>query len=84
MRLRLFGQFIHASIAVLAAVEAAAFVGTLYLAYRIRFGTWYPTAPESARVVLWPCATVFSVAVVVQPIGFRSLQLSPARTYSGL
>ena len=70
MRLRLFGQFVHASIAALAAVEAAAFVGTLYLAYRIRFGTWYPTAPESARDVLWPCAAVFSGAVVVSLLAF--------------
>ncbi len=70
MRLRLFGQFFHASIAALAAVEAAAFAGTLYLAYRIRFGTWYPQAPESARDVLWPCATVFSAAVVVSLLAF--------------
>jgi sugar transferase (PEP-CTERM system associated) len=70
MRLRLFGQFFHASIAALAAVEAAAFVGTLYLAYRIRFGTWYPPAPESARDVLWPCAAVFSGTVVVSLLAF--------------
>jgi sugar transferase (PEP-CTERM system associated) len=70
MRLRLFGQFVHAPIAALAAVEAAAFVGTLYLAYRIRFGTWYPTAPESARDVLWPCAAAFSGAVVVSLLAF--------------
>jgi sugar transferase (PEP-CTERM system associated) len=70
MRLRLFGQFVHAPIATLAAVEAAAFVGTLYLAYRIRFGTWYPPAPESARDVLWPCAAVFSGAVVVSLLAF--------------
>jgi len=70
MRLRLFGQFVHAPIAALAAVEAAAFVGTLYLAYRIRFGTWYPPAPESARDVLWPCAAVFSGAVVVSLLAF--------------
>ena len=70
MRLRLFGQFVHASIAALAAVEAAAFFGTLYLAYRIRFGTWYPTALESSRVVLWPCAAVFSGAVVVSLLAF--------------
>jgi FlaA1/EpsC-like NDP-sugar epimerase len=70
MRFRLFGQFVHASIAALAAVEAAAFVGTVYLAYRIRLGTWYPTAPDSARDVLWPCAAVFSVAVVVSLLAF--------------
>jgi len=70
MRLRLFGQFVHASIAALAAAEAAAFVGTLYLAYRIRFGTWYPPAPESARDVLWPCAAVFSGTVVVSLLAF--------------
>ena len=70
MRLRLFGQFFHASIAALAAAEAAAFVGTLYLAYRVRFGTWYPAAPESARDVLWPCAAVFSGAVVVSLLAF--------------
>jgi len=70
MRLRLFGQFVHGSIAALAAAEAAAFVGTLYLAYRIRFGTWHPAAPESARDVLWPCAAVFSGAVVVSLLAF--------------
>jgi FlaA1/EpsC-like NDP-sugar epimerase len=70
MRLRLFGQYVYASIAALAAVEALAFFGTLYLAYRIRFGTWHPTAPESIRDVLWPCAAVFSGAVVVSLLAF--------------
>src|SRR5207302_7471014 len=70
MRIRLFGQYVHASIAALAAVEAAAFFGTLFLAYRIRFETWYPTAVESARDVLWPCATVFSAAVLLSLLAF--------------
>ena len=70
MRIRLFGQYVHASIAVLAAIESAAFFGTLFLAYRIRFETWYPTAVESAKPVLWPCAAVFSGAVLLSLLAF--------------
>jgi len=70
MRIRLFGQYLHASVAALAVVEAAAFFGTLFLAYRIRFETWYPTAVESARDVLWPCAAVFSAAVLLSLLAF--------------
>lgn len=60
MRVRLFGQYVHVSITVLAAVEAVIFFGALLLAYWTRFHTWHPTAAVSARSSLWPCAGVFA------------------------
>jgi sugar transferase (PEP-CTERM system associated) len=70
MRIRLFGQYVHVSIAALAAVEAAALFGALLLAFRVRFDTWHPTALESAKDSLWPCAAVFSTAILVSLLAF--------------
>jgi sugar transferase (PEP-CTERM system associated) len=65
MRIRLFGQYVHVSIAALAAIEAGIFFGSLLVAYWVRFDTWHPTSAVSARNILWPCAAVFSVDNVV-------------------
>ncbi|MDB6043001.1 MAG: hypothetical protein JWM63_1552 [Gammaproteobacteria bacterium] len=65
MRVRLFGQYVHVSIAALAGIEAAIFFGSLFIAYWVRFDTWHPTAEVSARNILWPCAAVFCVDNIV-------------------
>jgi len=65
MRVRVFGQYVHISMVVLAGVEAALFFAVLLIAYWVRFHTWYPTAAVSARNTLWPCAAVFSFANLV-------------------
>jgi sugar transferase (PEP-CTERM system associated) len=70
MRVRLFGQYLQVSIAVLAAVEAVIFFTALMLAYRTRFGTWTPVAPVSAKDQLWPCALVFGVANLMSVLAF--------------
>jgi sugar transferase (PEP-CTERM system associated) len=70
MRVRLFGQYVHVSIVVLAAVEAVIFFLALMLAYRARFGTWTPVAPVSFKSELWPCALVFGVDNVVSVLAF--------------
>ena len=59
MRIRMFGLYVHKSIAVLAVSEALIFFGALLLGFRLRFDTWHPTAIESAKEVLWPSAAVF-------------------------
>jgi sugar transferase (PEP-CTERM system associated) len=69
MRVRLFGQYVHVSIAALAAIEALVFFGALLLAYRIRFETWHPSL-ESAQNLLLPCAAVFGAANVVSLLAF--------------
>jgi sugar transferase (PEP-CTERM system associated) len=65
MRVRLFGQYVHVSIVVLAVIDAAVFFGALLAAYWVRFHTWHPTSPISARSTLWQCATIFSVVNLV-------------------
>lgn len=65
MRVRLFGQYVHVSIVVLAGIEALIFFGALLGAFWLRFGTWHPTAPVSEQTLLWPCATVFTAINLV-------------------
>jgi hypothetical protein len=53
----------------------------MLLAFRVRFGTWNPTAIESAKEALWPCAAVFSAALLVSLLAFglsSSLQTASA------
>ena len=70
MRVRLFGQYVHVSIAALAAVEAVIFFGAMLLAYRLRFGTWYPEAVITAKDALLPCAAVFGTANLISVLAF--------------
>jgi sugar transferase (PEP-CTERM system associated) len=70
MRVRLFGQYVHVSIAVLAAVEAIVFFGSMLLAYRVRFGTWGPTGSPDTQNTLWICAPVFGVINLVSVLAF--------------
>jgi sugar transferase (PEP-CTERM system associated) len=65
MRVRLFGQYVHVSIAALAAVEAAIFFAAVLFAYRVRFETWHPASVESTQNLLLPCAAVFGATNVV-------------------
>ena len=70
MRVRLFGQYVHISIAVLAAIEAVIFLGSMLLAFRLRLGQWHPVAKDSAAAALWLCAGVFGVANLVSALAF--------------
>jgi sugar transferase (PEP-CTERM system associated) len=65
MRVRLFGQYVHVSIVVLAGIEALIFLSALLAGYWMRFKTWHPTAPESEQTLLWPCAAVFAAVNLV-------------------
>lgn len=81
MRIRLFGRYVHMSIATLAASEALIFFGALLLAFRVRMGTWQPPQVEGAAEALWPCAAVFSAALLVSLLAFglyNSLQTASA------
>src|SRR6185312_8599314 len=70
MRVRLFGQYVHISIAALAASDAAIFFAAMLLAYRLRFGTWYPSDRASIDSDLWLCAAVFGVVNLVSVLAF--------------
>jgi sugar transferase (PEP-CTERM system associated) len=70
MRVRLFGQYVHISIAALAAIDAVIFFGAMLLAYRLRFGTWYPTDGASVDLELWLCASVFGAVNLVSVLAF--------------
>jgi sugar transferase (PEP-CTERM system associated) len=65
MRVRLFGQYLHVSIAALAAVEAVVFFGSLMLAYRTRFHTLGPVSWLGGSGSLWLCALAFCVVNLV-------------------
>jgi len=69
MRIRLFGQYVHISIAALAIIDAVLFFGSMLLAYRLRFGTWYS---DETRVSagIWLCASVFGVVNLVSVLAF--------------
>ena len=70
MRVRLFGQYVHISIAALAAIDAAIFFSAMLLAYRLRFGTWYPSDRDSIDTEVWLCASVFGVVNLVSVLAF--------------
>ena len=70
MRVRLFGQYVHISIAALAAIDAVIFFGAMLLAYRLRFGTWYPDDRGSIDSSIWLCASVFGVVNLVSVLAF--------------
>ncbi len=65
MRVRLFGQYVHISIAGLAAIEAVIFYGSLVLAYWVRFQTLAPQSWLGGSSSLWLCAGVFSLINLV-------------------
>jgi sugar transferase (PEP-CTERM system associated) len=70
MRVRLFGQYVHISIAVLAVVEAVIFFASMVLAYCIRYQTWAPGPIPSSKAALWVCAAVFGAANLISVLAF--------------
>jgi sugar transferase (PEP-CTERM system associated) len=84
MRIRMFGLYVHKSIAVLAVSEALIFFGALLLGFRLRFDTWHPTAIESAKEVLWPSAAVFSCCLLVSLLAFGLYSSLQTASASGL
>jgi len=70
MRVRLFGQYVHVSIAVLAAVESLIFFGSMLLAYRLRFATWAPGPLPGNKTALWVSAALFGAANLVSLLAF--------------
>jgi sugar transferase (PEP-CTERM system associated) len=70
MRVRLFGQYVHISIAVLAAIEAGIYLCSMLLAFRLRLGHWHPVTPDNAPYALWLCAGVFGTANLISSLAF--------------
>jgi len=70
MRVRLFGQYVHVSIAALAAVEAVIFYGSLVLAYRVRFATLAPVPGVDGASYLWVGAAVFCAINLISLLAF--------------
>ncbi len=69
MRVRILGQYVQVSVAVLTVAEAAIFFGALILAAVIRFQTDISGA-EAAAGVLWPRALLFSCLMVLSLLAF--------------
>jgi sugar transferase (PEP-CTERM system associated) len=70
MRVRLFGQYVHISIAVLAAIEAGIYLCSMLLAFRLRLGHWHPVTPDNAPYALWLCSGVFGAANLISGLAF--------------
>jgi sugar transferase (PEP-CTERM system associated) len=84
MRVRLFGQYVHVSIAALAAVEAVIFFGSLVLAYWVRFHTLAPMPWLSGTGSLWLCALAFCVINLVSLLAFGLYSSRQRARTSGL
>jgi sugar transferase (PEP-CTERM system associated) len=70
MRIRAFGQYIHMSIAALAAVEATWFFAAFMAGCLIRFHVDLATLEKSLGAAIWPRALVFSAVMVVSLLSF--------------
>jgi FlaA1/EpsC-like NDP-sugar epimerase len=70
MRVRFFGQYVHISMAVLAAIEAGIFLCSMLLALRLRLGQWHPVTPDNAPYAVWLCAGVFGAANLISGLAF--------------
>ena len=72
MRVRFFGQYVHISMAVLAAIEAGIYLCSMLLAFRLRLGHWHwhPATPENTPYALWLCAGVFGTANLISSLAF--------------
>lgn len=72
MRIRVFGHYLYASIAVLAIIEAVVFFGAVYGAALVRFDgafRFHPYDPSEIGA-LWPRAVLFSVVMVLCLLAF--------------
>ncbi|HUK01346.1 MAG TPA: TIGR03013 family XrtA/PEP-CTERM system glycosyltransferase [Steroidobacteraceae bacterium] len=69
MRIRLFGQHVHLSIAALALIEFCLFVVTLFVAALIRFALDLDEV-ERSQGTLWPRALLFAVMVSASLLAF--------------
>src|ERR1700719_2001576 len=69
MRFRLLGEYVHVSIAVLAAVEFAACYAAFILAAVVRFGAELPEF-ERENGPLWLRALLFSLVIIVCLLAF--------------
>lgn len=71
MRIRVLGQYVHASIAVLTVIEAAMFFAAVYGAAHARFHDELQSLGEVPELgALWPRALLFSVVMVTSLLAF--------------
>ena len=73
MRIRVFGHYVYASIAVLALIEALVFIGAVYAAVAVRFhgslGFLRDPSPNM-NGALWPRAVLFSAVTMLCLLAF--------------
>ncbi|MEP7242841.1 MAG: TIGR03013 family XrtA/PEP-CTERM system glycosyltransferase [Gammaproteobacteria bacterium] len=70
MRIRVLGQYVHVSMAVLTAVEAAILFGSFMAAVFIRFHGDIGTIERDLGSALWPRALVFSSVMLLSLLSF--------------
>ena len=69
MRIRLFGQYLHLSIALLTATEAVMFIAVFLAAALLAFGPDLPPVHDNSTP-LWPSAVVFGLVLVTSLLAF--------------
>jgi sugar transferase (PEP-CTERM system associated) len=85
MRIRLLGQYIHSSIAVLSVVEAAVFFAAVYAAVVARFGPNIQSLNlPDFHGALWPRALLFSVVMVMSFLAFGLYSLRQRARFAGM
>ncbi len=71
MRIRVFGHYLYASIAVLALIEAGVFFGAVYAAVLVRFRSFGLMVNDpGVNGALWPRALLFSAIMVMCLLAF--------------
>jgi len=86
MRIRVLGQHLHSSIALLSIVEAVMFFVALYAAVLARFHTDFSTLPDLRGLprAVWPRAVLFSAVMVTCLLAFGLYSPRQRARFSGM
>ncbi len=86
MRIRVFGQYVYLSIAILAITEAVLFYGSVYGAVFARFHADYGTVARITDLqgVLWTRALLFSIVMVTCLLAFGLYSARQRARFTGI
>lgn len=86
MRIRVFGQYVYLSIAILTITEAVLFYGSVYGAAFARFYSrhgWHPN-PNDLQGPLWPRALLFALIMVTCLLAFGLYSARQRAQFAGI
>ncbi|HEY7887636.1 MAG TPA: TIGR03013 family XrtA/PEP-CTERM system glycosyltransferase [Steroidobacteraceae bacterium] len=86
MRIRVFGQYVYLSIAVLTIIEASVFFGSIYGAVLARFQTDYSSVArfEGVEGALWTRALLFTFVMVTCVLAFGLYSARQRAQFAGI